>query len=74
MQTEMKEKEDAQKKELMMEMEEGLKQFKRNERIMLKEKDGLASEFELLTKTLKEKQQLHRISAYKLNELKRDIK
>lgn len=58
----------------MEKMEENFKNFKAKERQIEKQKEDLNAEFEFLKKQLKEKQQLHRISSYKLNELKRSIK
>jgi hypothetical protein len=40
---------------------------------MEKQKIELQNELEFMKRQLKEKQQLHRISTYKLNDLKRNI-
>ena len=53
---------------------ENFKNFKAKEAKIEKQKEDLNVEFEKLKKELKQKQQLHRVSSYKLNELKRSIK
>jgi len=72
-QEEAKAKEDQQKKIVMDEMEVNFQEFKKQEKAMEKQKIELQNELEFMKRQLKEKQQLHRISTYKLNDLKRNI-
>lgn len=57
----------------MAEMEINFQEFKKQEKAMEKQKIELQNELEFMKRQLKEKQQLHRISTYKLNDLKRNI-
>ena len=50
------------------------KEFKKKERKQMLQIQELTSELESLKTQLKEKEQLNRISSYKLNDLKRSIK
>ena len=67
-------KEQREKELLKAEMDHNYKNFKKSEKAAEKQIGDLKSQLEIYKVQLKEKEQLYRISTYKLNELKRSVK
>ena len=67
-------REQQEKEQVRQELEQNLKNFKKQEAMALEQNRVLQAELDQLNMQLKEKEQIHRISQYKLNELKRSLK